>query len=470
MDSIYNIPTEIAQLFSSKEARQYRLIPYNTNDKELFCFGEKERNYSQDEIEIEIIFGKKILIQLIDNEEFSKLLQIYYRSEASIIQISTLNTDPKFLTALIEEAFALFASDIHFEVYEEKCRVRFRIDGKLLEKYVIEKNNYLGIINQIKILANLDISEKRLPQDGRILYNSENEKFDVRVSTLPTIYGEKIVLRLLTRHHNLLILDNLGFDLKQLADYKNAINQSNGLVLISGPTGSGKSTTLYATLISLNNVNNNILTIEDPVEYTIPGINQVQLKEEIGLTFGNSLRTFLRQDPDIIMLGEIRDSDTANMAIRSSLTGHLVFSTIHTNSAWGIISRLIDMGIHPYLIAETLRVCVAQRLIRILCPYCKTKTNDHYFIESQMKIDCSNYDLFTATGCEHCYFTGYLGRKAIYEVLPIDYEVSKFIRSQSSDITEYLHKCEIKLLKDSAIHMLLNGMTSFEELSSILLS
>lgn len=214
---------------------------------------------------------------------------------------------------------------------------------------------------------------KRLPQDGRILFERNNLKFDVRVSVMPTIYGEKIVLRLLSKDQGLLSLTRLGFSDKQYSDYYKAIMQPNGLILISGPTGSGKSTTLYATLGILNRQDNNILTIEDPVEYTLPGgINQMQLKEEIGLTFGSALRTFLRQDPDIIMLGEIRDQDTAQMAIRSSLTGHLLLSTIHTNSAWGSITRLIDMGVHPYLISETLIACVAQRLIRLLCPpHCK---------------------------------------------------------------------------------------------------
>ena len=236
---------------------------------------------------------------------------------------------------------------------------------------MLDRSGYASIVNQIKIMANLDISERRLPQDGRILYHRGDRKFDLRVSSLPTIYGEKVVLRLLTRHAELLELSNLGFSERQLADYESAIARPHGMALITGPTGSGKSTTLYATLRRLNRESGNILTIEDPVEYTLEGVNQVQLKEEIGLTFGAALRTFLRQDPDIIMLGEIHDADTAAMAIRSSLTGHLVFSTIHTNSAWGSVSRLRDMGVHPYLLSGTLILCAAQRLVRLLCPDCK---------------------------------------------------------------------------------------------------
>lgn len=466
--NISKIPTEVTQLFSSQEAREYRLVPYNINAGEIKCYGESNNNYEDTIIELQVLFGKEIIVEKISTIDFTKLLQLNYRSDGSIAQSVSFTTSPNFLMSLIEEAYSLFASDLHFESYESRCRVRFRIDGKLIEKYIIDKSHYLGIVNQIKILSNMDISEKRLPQDGRILYNTEGKKFDVRVSSLPTIYGEKIVLRLLTRHKELLILENLGFDSRQLRDYQDAINQPNGLILISGPTGSGKSTTLYATLIGINKEDNNILTIEDPIEYTIAGVNQVQLKEEIGLTFGNALRTFLRQDPDIIMLGEIRDTDTANMAIRSSLTGHLVFSTIHTNNAWGIISRLIDMGVHPYLISETIRICLAQRLVRILCPLCKSEVTDPNFISKQLGIDLNDYKIYQSGGCEKCYYTGYRGRKALYEVIPIDKTISNLIRNHSEGIDDYLKKSEIKTLKASALELLKQGETSFEELIQIL--
>jgi type IV pilus assembly protein PilB len=248
------------------------------------------------------------------------VLNYYYKKKNATLSIASHD----FIHRLVTEAFNCYTSDIHFEPSEQNCRIRFRIDGKLIEKYILDKIQYSSYVNQIKILANLDISEKRLPQDGRILHRLDDNKFDIRVSTLPSIFGEKIVLRLLTRHPELLDIDNLGFTSKQLEDYLFAVNKPHGLILISGPTGSGKSTTLYATLRLLNRETNNILTIEDPVEYTLEGVNQVQLKEDIGLNFSSALKTFLRQDPDIIMLGEIRDSDTAHMAIRSSLTGHLI--------------------------------------------------------------------------------------------------------------------------------------------------
>ena len=266
------------------------------------------------------------------------------------------------------------SSDIHFEAFEHTRRVRFRIDGKLLERYVIPTEEYPKIINQLKVKSGLDIAEKRLPQDGRININTPTESYDIRVSSLPTLHGEKLVLRLLSKDAANIQLDNLGFTYEELIRYKNSVKNQNGIVLISGPTGSGKTTTLYATLKLLNTNATNILTIEDPIEYTLDGINQVQLKENIGLNFAKSLRTFLGQDPDIIMVGEIRDVDTANMAVRASLTGHLVLSTIHTNSAWSTISRLIDMGVPSFLIASTLKVSVAQRLVRKLCKHCKIKS------------------------------------------------------------------------------------------------
>ncbi|MDR1671287.1 MAG: GspE/PulE family protein, partial [Alistipes sp.] len=393
------------------------------------------------------LHGFIVEIAVVPAGELQKLLHRYDRREGET-QSKTIVGGQGFLTGLIEEAFDTYASDIHIESYEERCRVRFRIDGKLIERYVVEKGNYASLINQIKIIANLDISEKRLPQDGRILYDRNGKKFDVRVSCLPTIYGEKIVMRLLTRHIELLELANLGFSERQLADYCAAIERPHGMILICGPTGSGKSTTLYATLRRLNRQTGNILTIEDPVEYTLEGVNQVQLKEEIGLTFASALRTFLRQDPDIIMLGEIRDADTAQMAVRSSLTGHLIFSTIHTNTAWGSVARLVDMGIHPYLVSGTLVMCVAQRLVRLLCPHCKRPEGEHW----------------VAVGCDRCYYTGYSGRRAIYEVIPIDDALSAAIRHQEPDVEAMLAERGVTTLRDAALELLRRGDTSLEEI------
>lgn len=464
-----HIPTEIIQLFSSSEARDYQLIPYQHSEELLQCYGKEEKDYTEIIQEVKVIFGFNVSVLPVPNNVFEKSFNQYYRNSgnpAGSINISSIS-DSDFINSLIEEADSIHSSDIHIESYENRCRVRMRIDGKLIERYVIEKSNYPALVNRIKIISNLDISEKRLPQDGRILFEKGNQKFDVRTSVLPTIYGEKIVLRLLTRDQQLLDLKNLGFSPKQYEDYTQSITSPNGLVLITGPTGSGKSTTLYATLRTLNREDNNILTIEDPVEYTLEGINQVQLKEEIGLTFGNALRTFLRQDPDIIMLGEIRDQDTAQMAIRSSLTGHLLLSTIHTNSAWGSITRLVDMGIHPYLISDTLVACIAQRLIRLLCPYCKQEYKLDSATASALGLGTQE-SYFQPVGCKKCYYTGYRGRKAIYEVIRIDRFLEEAIRNNRLNVEEYLKKQDVTTLKDSALSLLQQGQTSMEEILPIM--
>lgn len=465
------IPREVIQLFSIDEASEYRLLPFffNVKTRILQCYGKEGVDYSSIIKEVSVIQNLNIEVVLISDIEFERGFNLYYRKGTSVssgMKIDQINDDD-FVNALIWEADSIHSSDIHLEPYEERCRIRMRIDGKLIERYVIDLLDYPALVNRIKLMANLKISEKRLPQDGRILFEKANKKFDVRVSILPTIYGEKIVLRLLTREQGLLDLTKLGFTDKQYDDYTQAILSPNGLVLITGPTGSGKSTTLYATLRLLNREDNNILTIEDPVEYTLPGINQVQLKEEIGLTFSSALRTFLRQDPDIIMLGEIRDQDTAEMAIRSSLTGHLLLSTIHTNSAWGSVARLTDMGVHSYLIADTLIACVAQRLIRLLCPHCK----EEYKLDSSgaqligVKVEQSYYK---AKGCASCYYTGYSGRKAIYEVIKIDSVLSQAIRDNERDIEKYLTQNHVSTLMHSALTLLESGETSLDEVLPIL--
>ncbi len=463
------IPTEILQLLSAAEARQYRLLPYGVENSLLLCCGEAGRDYGGILPELEVLTGKKLKIEGIEAERLQKLLGQYYRSGAnspggSSARISA--SGGNFLQELIGEAFSAYASDIHFEPYEERCRVRLRIDGKLIERYVIERSNYASLVNQVKILAGLDISEKRLPQDGRIFFQRGETKFDLRVSTLPTLYGEKVVLRLLTRHVELLELANLGFSERQRADYLEAIGRPHGLILITGPTGSGKSTTLYATLRKLNREQANLLTIEDPVEYTLEGVNQVQLKEEIGLGFTAALRTFLRQDPDIIMLGEIRDAETAQMAIRSALTGHLIFSTIHTNSAWGSVARLTDMGVPAYLLSNTLVMCIAQRLVRTLCPECKKKAS---LSEAERRLSGGGpHEAWAPVGCEKCYYTGYRGRQALYEAIPVDGELVDAIRTGRGDVSEHLKKQGIATLREAAMELLKAGKTSLEEIVPML--
>ncbi|MBR6183041.1 MAG: type II/IV secretion system protein [Bacteroidales bacterium] len=457
----FTVETEALQVFTAEEALYYRLLPYHMDEAGgLSCLGEDGLNYDAVINEISGVFGKAVSIQTVPNEELTRLLAVHYRNGDAGVAMTSEHIED--IPGLIDEAYRMRASDIHMEPSEQRCRVRFRIDGKLLERHIIPKASYMALVNRIKIMSNLDISEKRLPQDGRIIHEGKEAKFDIRTSILPTIYGEKIVLRLLTMNNQHLSLAQLGFDERQYKDYVKAVSHPHGMILISGPTGSGKSTTLYATLELLNRGDNNILTIEDPVEYTLDGVNQVQLKEDIGLDFPMALRTFLRQDPDIIMLGEIRDEATAEMAVRSSLTGHLLLSTLHTNSAWGCITRLVDMGIHPYLLSETLIACVAQRLVRTLCPHCKQAMEENEFKHIPISLAPSAKPC-KPVGCEHCFYTGYLGRKALYEVLPMDGELSMAIRENRSSVDEIIAAKGLKTLKETAVDLFSRGETSLDE-------
>ena len=462
----YIISTPLQQLITNEQAYHYRVIPIEVlNDTLRLKSDQASEALIQ---ELKIILNKNI--ELIDesSENMQQYLSVNFRQRHHS-QSKDLHYSSDFLEKILFLAKDIGSSDIHFEPYEHKSRVRFRLDGKLKEQFIIPLKEYPVIINKLKIKAGLDISEKRLPQDGRITISTTTNEFDIRVSSLPTLHGEKLVLRILSKDANTINLSELGFTNSELNSYKESIKNPNGIILISGPTGSGKTTTLYATLKLLNDDQTNILTIEDPIEYTLEGINQVQLKENIGLDFSSTLRTFLRQDPDIIMVGEIRDAKTANMAIRAALTGHLVLSTIHTNSAWATISRLIDMGIPSFLIASTLNVSVAQRLVRKLCPTCKKEQvvtkmifPNHFNIPKDLKTH------FEAVGCNNCYHTGYHGRKAIYEIIPISKTLINHIKQNDLEIDDYLSENNIATLKSNALSLIKQGITSIEEVYSLL--
>ncbi|MBI4646429.1 MAG: type II/IV secretion system protein [Bacteroidia bacterium] len=469
------ISTDLQQLITTEQAWHYHIVPKLFKDSTIEFFIDQEY-FSEKAVDtLELLLDKKVVLEPVSSGLLSKTLGRYYRKtnkqekRTGRSQLNTFSED--FLLELIAEAYSLDSSDIHIETYEERCRIRMRIDGKLIEKYLLNKNDYPSIINKLKIKANLDIAEKRLPQDGRIFFNNGKDKFDIRVSVLPALYGEKAVLRLLSKDSATIDINELGFEIKQLNDYLEVIKKPHGIILISGPTGSGKTTTLYATLKILNKEDTNIVTIEDPVEYTLEGINQVQLKENIGLTFASALRTFLRQDPDIIMLGEIRDGETAQMAIRAALTGHLVLSTIHTNSAWSTVSRLIDMGVQPFLIADTLNATLAQRLVRLLCPSCKKEAKfDASLLHHTLCLPEHIQTHFTAAGCEQCFFTGYRGRKAVYEVIPVDFDLAENIKKSNMNVTEILKSKNIKRLQDSAFNLFKHGLTTIEEIYPILMN
>jgi type IV pilus assembly protein PilB len=466
-DNNLNIPTSLLQLLSSEQAYQYHIIPIEAHNGSIVFKSDKASETLKKELHV--VFGKQIELIPETSENMKRYLATNFRKRDNN-PVEGLYYSHDFLEKLILSAKEIGSSDIHFEPYEHVCRVRFRLDGKLKEQYVIALEDYPVIINQIKIKAGLDISEKRLPQDGRMTVKRNMDEFDIRVSSLPTLHGEKMVLRILSKDANHINLEDLGFTTKELRTYKEAIKNPNGIVLISGPTGSGKTTTLYATLKLLNDEKTNIITIEDPIEYTLEGVNQVQLKENIGLDFASALRTFLRQDPDIIMVGEIRDVNTANMAIRAALTGHLVLSTIHTNSAWATISRLIDMGIPAFLIASTLNVSIAQRLVRKLCDSCKQVeliSNDIFPENFSIPKDLIKHD--TAVGCHNCHHTGYQGRKAIYEIIPITKALVSHIKHNDLEIEAYLNEHNIVTLKTNAIDLIKQGITSVEEVYALLI-
>ena len=463
------IDTELLQQISAEQAWHYLICPKLITGSSMSFYCSSEANRDSLSLELGVLFGKTITLETVSNEILQRTISKYYIKNPSGSNSKTkLLKQDGFLDMIINEAYRINSSDIHIEASENVGRVRLRVDGKLLEKFKIKKEDYPTLINKIKIKANLDIAEKRLPQDGRIrLKNAENSQ-DIRVSIVPSINGEKIVLRLLRKTTTAVTLDDLGMNSLQIEAYKNCAKKSHGIILISGPTGSGKTTTLYATLNLLNNKEVNILTIEDPVEYTIEGITQVHLREDIGLTFSRALRTFLRQDPDIIMLGEIRDNETSQMAVRAALTGHLVLSTIHTNSAWGIITRLLDMGIPPFLLASTINMAVAQRLVRKLCPNCRKEVVN----SKSTNIPNTKFLLpkkyFEPLGCQLCNFTGYSGRIAAFEVVEITEELRNDIKTSRTEINEYMSFKGISKLSSSAYNLFCTGVTSFDEVFPLL--
>lgn len=371
------------------------------------------------------------------------------------------------------------ASDVHIEPQEEKTRIRYRIDGILHEKLVLPRGVHDAVVSRIKILADLKIDERRLPQDGRFTFRMGEEEVDLRVSTLPTVHGEKVVMRLLKKTQQVPTLGDLGLRANALKVFEGAITVPHGIILITGPTGSGKTTTLYAVLNKINTPKVNIVTLEDPVEYDMPGINQVQINNQAGLTFASGLRSFLRQDPNIIMVGEVRDHETAELAIQASLTGHLVFSTLHTNSASGALPRLLDMGAEPYLLASSMTCVMGQRVVRKVCEHCVTKYAPQPVVIQNIKdVLGSLYDawmtqhkvegelqLARGSGCEECNGTGYSGRIGIYEVLSVSEKVGRLImeHASDSDIQRQGAAEGMILMKQDGYLKVLEGITTIEE-------
>ncbi|KJU70988.1 GspE/PulE family protein [Clostridium baratii] len=376
----------------------------------------------------------------------------------------------KLVNTIIGNAVILKASDIHIEPFEDVVRIRARVDGQLQKMLEIPKNSHNSLVTRIKILANLNIAEKRVPQDGRILTRVNGKEVDLRVSVLPTINGEKVVIRILARNMELIDKQKLGMRDDDLVKLESILSNPYGIILVTGPTGSGKSTTLYAVLSELNTIQQNIITVEDPVEFSINGINQVNVNVKAGLTFASGLRSILRQDPDVIMVGEIRDGETAEIAVRASITGHVVLSTLHTNDAPSTVARLVDMGIEPYLISTSVTGIIAQRLVRKNCPKCSKEYEPKDREREILGLnDNEDIKLIKGEGCPYCNGTGYKGRVGIYEILDINKEVRETISlgENSDKIRDCAIKNGMKTLKDACVEHVLEGVTTVEELMRV---
>ena len=373
----------------------------------------------------------------------------------------------KLINGVISQAIKERASDIHFEPYEENFIIRYRVDGILQQVLAHDSRLSAPIISRLKIIARLDIAERRKPQDGRVSLSLGSKKIDVRVSTLPSSYGERVVLRLLDKQAAQINVTDLGLPDSILRTYTNGLQFSEGIILVTGPTGSGKTTTLYAGLRHISDSSQNILTVEDPIEYTLPGIGQTQVNNKAGYDFASGLRSILRQDPDIVMVGEIRDIETAKIAIQASLTGHLVLSTIHTNSAIGAIARLRDMGIESYLLASSLRVVIAQRLVRRLCEECKLAIKPSISMQKEFQLN-KNDSIFKAVGCTSCNNTGFKGRIALAECVNISDELKALIHDEASEssLRESAFRDNLSL-ESSSIQLLRDGLSSYEELARV---
>jgi len=378
-----------------------------------------------------------------------------------------------YVQNLITEAFRRRASDIHIEPEQEDLKVRYRIDGVLHHVPAPAKKSQGAVISRIKILSGMDISEKRVPQDGRIKLNMMGKDIDLRVSTLPGLFGESVVMRILDKSGLMMGLGELGFDPEDQARWEQILAESTGIAIVSGPTGSGKTTTLYASLHKLNTQHVKLITVENPVEYQLQGINQVQVQEDIGLTFATALRSIFRQDPDVVMIGEIRDGETAEIAVKAALTGHLVFSTLHTNDAPSTIIRLVDIGVKPFLVAAAVRCILAQRLVRVVCVSCKEAyqpTEDELELMGPQADQLRDVDLYRGAGCENCNQTGYQGRIGLYELLSLNerFKEKVLMGASATELRRVAREaCAMKTLRDDGVQKILNGITTISEVARI---
>jgi len=402
-------------------------------------------------------------LQVLDENAEGNNLDEGAEDEASII---------RFVNQVLKDAIELRASDVHLEPFEDEFRIRYRIDGELQEVPVPAqlKRFQPAIVSRVKILSHLNIAEKRLPQDGRIKVRIDQAEVDIRVSVIPMLHGEAVVMRLLRQNSTLRGLGEIGMNRRELEHFKKVLQMPHGIILVTGPTGSGKTSTLYTALNEINDEVRKIITVEDPVEYQLKGVNQIQVNEKSGLTFARGLRSILRHDPDVILIGEIRDAETAQIAVQASLTGHLVFSTLHTNDAPGALTRLVDMGVEPYLVASSLEAVLAQRLVRVLCPHCKqaddSKTAQAFKAKLGIALDKT---IFKSVGCRECRNTGFFGRQAIFEWMDTDEEIRQLIlKSASTDqIRNAARRAGMTTLAEDGWRLVAAGVTTVEEVLSV---
>ncbi len=493
----YEIPIEVIAEVSEGIARRYHLIPVAKTGKSLTIAMSDPLNIVAID-DVRMLTGYEIETVVSLDSEIKKAIEGYYGGqqeqtdnyeeilrEAQAETVTLLDDQQdldithlkqeveqapviRLVNLILVNATKQGSSDIHIEPFERQLRIRYRVDGVLRDTQSPPKALQAAVASRIKVLSELDIAERRVPQDGRFRIKFEGREIDFRVSTLPTYFGEKVVLRILDKGSLQLDLGKLGFEEQPLTDFRDSLSRPNGIILITGPTGSGKTTTLYSALHMLNTMDVNIVTIEDPVEYEIQGINQVQAKPEIGLTFASGLRSILRQDPDIVMVGEIRDEETADIAIKAALTGHLVLSTLHTNDASGAITRLIDMGMEPFLIASSLLMAAAQRLVRKICPDCREtyKVPDRVLERAQFKLDPNEKVILSrGRGCPRCAESGYRGRLALLEVLRIRENVQDLIMQSvpSSEIKRVAVENGMLTLRQVALNKVKSGSTTLEE-------
>ncbi|MBX9183365.1 MULTISPECIES: GspE/PulE family protein [Clostridium] len=485
------VDRKAVKMISESLAKKYNVFPVQFIEGKLLVLMNDPLNIIAED-DVRIASGYEVKIALCGKAEIAQAISKYYsedymkktaeefRNQEKINEVleEELSEDiknapaVKLVDSIIQNAVRSKASDIHIEPFENRVCVRYRIDGALQKQFDSPKEPLAGLITRIKIMGNMDIAEKRIPQDGRIFTRVDDENVDLRVSVLPTVNGEKIVIRILDKSAFNVDKSVLGIADDDLDKINKIINKPHGIVLVTGPTGSGKSTTLYSLLRDLNKEDKNIITVEDPVEFSMDGINQVNVNTKAGLTFASGLRSILRQDPDIVMLGEIRDTETAEIAVRAAITGHLVLSTIHTNDAPSSIVRLKDMGVAPYLVSSALVGIIAQRLIRKLCIHCK----EEYIASDYEKeiLGVPKYQdltLYRKVGCNRCSNTGYKGRVGIYEVMEINREIRDLINADKplEEITNAALRNNMKTLNKSAMNVVLNGNSTVEELLRVTL-